>query len=171
MFHERMLYNSPLITVPSEGRRANGFPTALDVARDTDSLGDPMVRDLIGEARMLEVVGRRLTERVGQGVRSGHLSDQGAAIARLFLGMSAVRIRTICFEIAGTAGAAWVPEDGTSAGTGVDFLMRQSACIGGGTTEMARNVVSERVLGMPRERAVDRDVPFREVPRGPSGPR
>jgi hypothetical protein len=31
---------------------------------------------------------------------------------------------------------------------------------------MARNVVAERVLGMPREPALDRDVPFRDVPRG-----
>jgi hypothetical protein len=46
--------------------------------------------------------------------------------------------------------------------------MRQTACIGGGTTEMARNVISERLLGMPRERTPDRDVAFREVPRGPS---
>jgi hypothetical protein len=30
---------------------------------------------------------------------------------------------------------------------------------------MARNVIAERVLGMPRERTLDRDVPFRDVPR------
>jgi hypothetical protein len=46
--------------------------------------------------------------------------------------------------------------------------MRQTSCIGGGTTEMARNVISERVLGMPRERTLDRDVPFRDVPRSAS---
>jgi len=44
--------------------------------------------------------------------------------------------------------------------------VRQAACIGGGTTEMARNVISERLLGMPRETRNDNG-PFRDVPRGP----
>jgi hypothetical protein len=48
--------------------------------------------------------------------------------------------------------------------------MRQAASIGGGTTEMAANVISERVLGMPREITPDRELPFRDVPRSRSGP-
>ena len=34
---------------------------------------------------------------------------------------------------------------------------------------MARNNVSERVLGMPREMTADKNIPFRDVPKGPSG--
>ncbi|MDE3202784.1 MAG: acyl-CoA dehydrogenase family protein [Acidobacteriota bacterium] len=168
MFHERMLYNSPLITMPAFGRPATSSVSPVEVARDRGRLDDPLVRDLIGEAAMLDLVGSRLQQRIAQGVRTGRLSDQGAAIARLFGGVAGARSRTITFQIAGEAGAAWSPHDGAAAGRGTDFLMRQAGCIGGGTTEMARNVVSERVLGMPRERSVDRDVPFREVPRGPS---
>ena len=44
--------------------------------------------------------------------------------------------------------------------------MRQGASLGGGSTEMARNIISERILGMPRENAADRDVPFNQVKRG-----
>ena len=49
---------------------------------------------------------------------------------------------------------------------GRGFLMRQAGSLGGGSTEMARNIISERVLGMPREFAADRDVPFSQVRQG-----
>ena len=169
MFHERMLFNSPLVTYPPGTARGNEDAVMMNVARDAGRVDDPIVRDLVGEARMLDVVGTHLHRRIGQGVVSGTMPEQSSAVARVYFGAAAVRRTTIAFEIAGAAGGAWVEEDGELAHGGTDFLMRQTACIGGGTTEMARNVVSERVLGMPRERTVDRDTPFRDVPRGPSG--
>jgi hypothetical protein len=51
---------------------------------------------------------------------------------------------------------------------GENFLFRQASSLGGGSTEMARNIISERILGMPREFAADRDVPFNQVKRGRS---
>ena len=172
MFHERMLTNSPLVTVPV-GYTNGGVGSSLmgDVARDAGRFSDAHVRDLVGRARVLDIVDRELKRRIGEGIASGALADQSAAIGRLFTGVSSARIRTIAFEIAGTAGAAWTDDDGELAFSANDYLMRQVSCIGGGTTEMARNVISERVLGMPRERSADRDVPFRDVPRGAASSR
>jgi alkylation response protein AidB-like acyl-CoA dehydrogenase len=169
MFHERMLYNSPYVTVPAGFTQGSGSTTMTEIARDAGRLDDPVARDLIGEARMLELVKAPLQRRVNQAITTGAMSDQAAAIVRLFTGIASARQTTIGFEIAGAAGAAWQEGDGALVDRGTDFMMRQSSCIGGGTTEMARNVVSERVLGMPRERAADRDVAFRDVPRGPAG--
>jgi alkylation response protein AidB-like acyl-CoA dehydrogenase len=168
MFHERMLTNSPLVTVPAGMSHGGSSQPMTAVARDAGRLDDTHVRDLVGEATMLELVDRHLRRRIGEGIATGAMPDQSAAIGRLFVGVTAARIRNISFEIAGAGGAAWTEDDGELAFAGSDFLMRQVSCIGGGTTEMARNVVSERVLGMPRERAHDRDVAFRDVPRSGS---
>ena len=102
---------------------------------------------------------------------SGRLNDQGAAIGKLYGGMTSARMFTIEYEIAGTEAAAWAEDDKLLDDVVTTFIMRQTGSIGGGTTEMARNVISERVLGMPREPARDRDVAFRDVPRGSSARR
>jgi alkylation response protein AidB-like acyl-CoA dehydrogenase len=168
MFHERMLYSSPLVTVPDGTMRSGDSAPMLSVARDAGRIDDPVARELVGEAWMLDAVVDALKGRVGRAIATGALSDQASAAARLLGGIAGTRRTSIAFELAGAAAAAWLDEDGETANSGPDFLMRQVTCIGGGTTEMARNVISERVLGMPRERTVDRDVAFRDVPRSPS---
>jgi alkylation response protein AidB-like acyl-CoA dehydrogenase len=169
MFHERMLHNSPYVTIPTGSARGGHSGSAmLEVARDAGRLDDAHARDLVGEAHALELVGDALKHRIGTGIASGTMSDQASAIGRLFVGVASTRRVSISFELAGGIGAAWTEGDGKAADGGNDFLMRQVSCIGGGTTEMARNVISERVLGMPRERTLDRDVAFRDVPRSNS---
>jgi alkylation response protein AidB-like acyl-CoA dehydrogenase len=166
MFHERMAKNSPLVTEPAGSSISGGTESSmLTIAAAAGRLDDPLAMDLVGEARTLDLVGAALKKRVGTGIVTGTMSDQSSAIIRLFAGEATVRRTTIAFELTGATGAAWADDDGDLADVGNDYLMRQIACIGGGTTEMARNVISERVLGMPRERTLDKDVPFRDVPR------
>jgi alkylation response protein AidB-like acyl-CoA dehydrogenase len=165
MFHERMLFNSPYVNNPvGRSRGASNGSTVAMVAQELGKMDDPAIQELVGEARMFELVADQVQTRVSDSIRTGRRSDQAAAIGRLFHGMATSRAATIGLEVAGTSGAAWIG-DGEAASAAVNFLMRQVGSIGGGTTEMARNVISERVLGMPRERTLDRDVPFRDVPR------
>lgn len=159
MSHERLLAESPYVTVPAKPAISDRSP--VEIACRAGTVDEPGVRDLIGEDRMLDIVGSALQRRLGTGMMSGRIPEQSAAIGRLFRGIAESRRATIEFEVAGDA--VWDEEFGDA---GDVFLMRQVSCIGGGTTEMARNVISERVLGMPREARSDHNVPFREVPRG-----
>lgn len=171
MFHERnaMGGGSPYTSGPRPGHREDtgAGDELVALARRTNQLDDRRVRDVIGEARALRRAGSELSNRIGAGMAAGVLPDTSAAIARLMSAVVGERNTTIKLDLAGAAAAAWSDDD-AAAGVGVDYLMRQSNSIAGGTTEMARNNISERVLGMPRERTLDKDVPFREVPKGPT---
>jgi alkylation response protein AidB-like acyl-CoA dehydrogenase len=167
MFHERMFMNSPFVTRSAGVGGDTGAVAgdALAIARELGRLDDAYVRELVGEIEVLHTVAEALHQRIADGVRTGAMSDQASAIGRLFHGTLSARRTYIAFELAGAAGGVWADDDGDLVDRGHDFLMRQVGSIGGGTTEMARNVISERVLGMPRERTLDRDVAFRDVPR------
>jgi alkylation response protein AidB-like acyl-CoA dehydrogenase len=170
MMHERALMNSPYVTIPSGTPREGGGSArgATALAAAAGKLDDPVVRDLLGELEMFQLVSGALNQRLAEGLRSGVLSTQASAVGRLFHGSVSARTGSIVFEIVGAAGGVWAEDDGPLAERGTDFLMRQVGSIGGGTTEIARNVISERVLGMPRERTVDKGLAFRDVPRGPT---
>ena len=169
MYHERSGGNSPYVTRPFglKNEAAAQGPSVVDIARRAGRLADPVAQDLIGESRALDIVTHELQRRVATAAASGR-SDH-SAIDRLFGGVARVRQATIAFNLAGSSPLVRGPEqdEGVIGVPGLDFLLRQTSCIGGGTTEMARNVISERVLGMPREPSGDRNIPFRDVPRGP----
>jgi alkylation response protein AidB-like acyl-CoA dehydrogenase len=170
LYHERSFAMSPHLIRPSGGGEFFASPDSalIKLARDVGRLDDPLARDMIGEVRADSLVSRVAVSRIGNAMRTGYLNEQGAALSRLLSGVNGTRQSTIAFKLAGQAAMAWEPDDIALGRRGIGFLSRQAGEIGGGTTEMARNVISERVLGMPRERAGDRDGAYRDVPKGPS---
>jgi alkylation response protein AidB-like acyl-CoA dehydrogenase len=185
LFHERNAVGGGSPYVSGGGgppRRGPSSAALAEVVRATGQAGDVYVRELVAEAHAISRIQQQLISRVTDGMRTEHLPPPAAAIMRLFGGQAATRIAEINIEILGSqavvGGASGgpggvVPPGGSRVGDqdhdldyGRGFLMRQAGSLGGGSTEMARNIISERVLGMPREFAADRDVPFSQVRQG-----
>jgi hypothetical protein len=136
----------------------------LDLARRLGKLEDPKVRQIVGSSFVDGIVKEQLDRRVMSLLRSGELPAPAGAIIRLFEGLATRDLATAARDVAGPA-LTEAPLDSQLGHLADAFIMRQVACVGGGTTEMARNAISERLLGMPREAAGDRGLPFREVVR------
>ncbi|CAO5188437.1 Acyl-CoA dehydrogenase [Frankia sp. AiPs1] len=175
LMHERSFTSSPYAVHalggdgelgPAAGEAADHLLTLLDRSGRAD---DPAAREQIGEAYTLQIAMRELNTRLHALAGSGKGSDQLASVGRLMHGVGAGRLMTILFELGGQDAVASDADDELFSNLGTRFLLRQVASIGGGTTEIARNLISERVLGMPRELALDRNVPYREVRSAPSG--
>jgi alkylation response protein AidB-like acyl-CoA dehydrogenase len=167
LFHERNAvgggspYVSGTVAAP---RRGPGTRALIDVVRATGQSDDVYVRELVAEAHAIARVQQQLISRVTDGMRTQQLPPPAAAIMRLYAGQASTRLAEIGVEILGSHAVA--SDDRRSVDYGQAFLMRQAGSLGGGSTEMSRNIISERVLGMPREYAADRDVPFSQVRQG-----
>jgi alkylation response protein AidB-like acyl-CoA dehydrogenase len=168
MFHERTFMSSPYtIRPPASGVGVRMWGDMMPLARRAGRGSDPKARELAGEAHALQLAAGQLSRRLPKAMMTGYMTEQAASIGRLFGGQLVRRLMTIAWELAGSSAGVWDDDEEEFGTLGMGYLSRQSGEIAGGTTEMARNVVSERILGMPRELAYDRDVPFRDVPRGP----
>jgi alkylation response protein AidB-like acyl-CoA dehydrogenase len=169
LFHERRTMGDG-----SEYTSGAGLDAMQDVSLDYASilaktnLGDSgHVQEMVGRALVHRAVNQQLSEYVFEAVMSGALPPTAGSIIRAFMADVHNLETDIALNITGTAAA--VGDDAELLDVGVRYLARQTANIGGGTTEMARNVIGERILNFPREYAADRGVPFNQIRRTKAG--
>ncbi|HTO70981.1 MAG TPA: acyl-CoA dehydrogenase family protein [Myxococcota bacterium] len=153
---------APYVWYPQRAGRAD---LVVERAKATGRNADPVVRQeivkLLSLARASEWTARRAKAARVLGRPPGPEGSLGKLYASE-VARACARVHTL---ISGTdsllAGA-----DGPLEGIIAEILLSVPAVsIAGGTDEIQRNIVSERVLGLPKDPTLDADRPFRDVPR------
>jgi alkylation response protein AidB-like acyl-CoA dehydrogenase len=155
-------------------RGSGAIAEAVRIWRDEAIDRSPVQRDRLMQ-RWIEAEVLRLTNmRASQKRQAGNPGPEGS-IAKLMFAEVNMRIYELCIDLLGADGLA-----------GYDYTMRRSNQLGlvgppgssrkmflrsransieGGTSEIQRNILGERVLGLPGEPRLDKDLPWSQVPR------
>jgi alkylation response protein AidB-like acyl-CoA dehydrogenase len=146
-------------------QRAGRVDLVLERAKATGKINDPVVRQEIARllimAKSAEWTARRARAAQELGRPQGPEGSLGKLVSS-HIARAAARVHTY---IAG-ADALLSGEDSPMDGIIAEILVSVPATsIAGGTDEIQRNIIAERVLRMPKEPSVDTDRPFRDVPR------
>jgi alkylation response protein AidB-like acyl-CoA dehydrogenase len=160
LLHERIAISAG---TAGEGLVAEAFDALLELARKREVHTDGAVRtrlaDIYIEEQLLDFMGRRMRAAAAAGFDLGPVGSIGK--------IGTARYARMCAEagvhIGGPDVLAHEPDDNESQRWVRDLLWFPMTGIAGGTTEIQKNTIAERLLGMPRERHANRDLPFNQT--------
>jgi alkylation response protein AidB-like acyl-CoA dehydrogenase len=168
-------WNVSLTTLMNErmtigSRLATGFPELFDfcsnlMTEDGLAIDDRSVRSKLANWAVknsgLKYTSYRAVSALSKGERPGPENSIGKLVAGTML----QDIAMYAMDLQGAGGMLNDPETAEAAGQFQAMMMSSpSTRIAGGTDEILRNIIAERVLGLPGDIRVDKDVPFNKIP-------
>jgi alkylation response protein AidB-like acyl-CoA dehydrogenase len=150
----------------------SGITRVIERAVELGRTGEPHIRQQLMQLYSEERIRDWTNQRVRGAVRAGGTPGPAGSIGKVHQGSLNQRLQRLAADLLGPAAIAW---DGPSHdldawAAAMPFesramLRSRANTIEGGTTEVNKNIVAERVLGLPREPDPYQDAPWDEVPR------
>jgi len=148
---------------------STGFPELFRFCMEAEIDGRPAVEDSAVRSRLAQIAvkqsGLKYTGmRAISALSKGETPGPENSIGKLVAGATMQDLAIFALDLQGEAGVLW-SEDSPQQGRFQAMLMRSPATrIEGGSDEILRNIIGERVLGLPGDIRVDKDVPFKDIP-------
>jgi alkylation response protein AidB-like acyl-CoA dehydrogenase len=148
---------------------STGFPELFRYCMDAEIDGRPAVEDSGVRSKLAQIAvkqsGLKYTGmRAISALSKGETPGPENSIGKLVAGATMQDLAIFALDLQGESGVVW-DEDSPQQGRFQAMLMRSPATrIEGGSDEILRNIIGERVLGLPGDIRVDKDVAFRDIP-------
>ena len=147
---------------------ARRSPELAALARELGKASNPVIRQGLADLHIREEIKGYIGQRIRSSVAAGRVPGPEGSIAKLNGADLARRTRDLAMSIIGTAGQAWDgmdPSSDAAARWSSFCISAAGVSIAGGTDEVQRNIIGERVLGLPREPDSFKGAPWQDIPR------
>lgn len=144
---------------------ANRAPSLIRLAHELGRSEDPLIRQILADLWIRERIKGFIGERIRTSVESGNVPGPEGSIAKLNGAVIARALRHATMALVGAAGQAWSTEEHEGDRWSVGCLSASAISIAGGTDEVQRNIIGERVLGLPKEPDPHKGAAWETVPR------
>jgi alkylation response protein AidB-like acyl-CoA dehydrogenase len=144
----------------------DSFASLVSLARAAHATDDLIVRQELADVYCRERILGFLGMRIRSALQAGRAPGPEGSVAKLATAILGKLSADVGMGIAGARGQAWEIGDPNGGAQSESVLSAPMLGIAGGTSEIQRNIIGERVLGLPKEPSVDRDLQFRELKVG-----
>ncbi len=139
------------------------FKTLKAAAEANGQLANPVVRQQMMEIYSMETTKALMALRTRAEMKSGKAPGPAGSLGKLFGSKIHWRMRDVLMNIGGPSTMAWSADSSTGDELSRHTLNSFQSSIAGGTDEIQKNIIGDRVLGLPRDISVDRGIPFNEL--------
>ena len=138
----------------------------IEVAKKNGKISDPVVRQELMRIYSEETAKSLVAMRTRAEMKAGRVPGPGGSLGKLHGSRISWMSRPLISRLVGPDTDAWEAEGSRGEAWARRLLNSFQSGIAGGTDEIQKNIIGDRVLGLPREPMVDKDMPFKDLKVG-----
>jgi len=140
-------------------------PELIRSAQEFKCNTDPLVRQQLADLWLREQIRKFISARIRTAAAARNVPGPEGSLAKLNASLLARRVRDVSLTIAGASSQAWDPKDAEADRWSISCISAAGISLAGGTDEVQRNIIGERVLGLPKDPDPYKGIAWQNIPR------